>query len=779
MPRKLFNTLLIIALCFGLLQLSLYVYLHYGKSTFRFGSLRLPSSSTQASLGINTNEISYLDASMPFIDLFRPANPFQDNVLHLPPATIVYDGNGWPSNLNGGQAGTRFLGELPADTIPAGHYTVLYDGEGELRYGNDAKLLSHAQGRDTIDLDAGTNGRLDASLIIVQSNPANPLRNIRILPPGGICRHQPEKRVADANACTAETGEYLSFVEHYDSIIFNPDYLDFMKDFRTIRFMPISGITRNPVVHWQDRPHLQKATWGGNYSQRGAPLEIMVELANRLHKDAWFNLPHAADDEYVREFATYVRDNLDPDLKIYLEYSNEVWNATFNHREYTQQQGIARGLSRNAVEAGYRFYALRSREVFNIWEQVFGNHERFVRVIGGWDTRADFAKEVLSYQDTYQYADALAIAPYFGGNIKGFREAKTVDDIFALTTAPDSYRSLPQVLEHVKKQADIAAQFGLDLLGYEGGQGLVDWATRKPEQMPNPLFYQANRDPRMGELYSQFLTGWSQAGGKLLMLFSAPRACGWYGCWGLKESIRQPLTQAPKYAAVMQFMQNHLPWWTEQSLPKPVSMPVAKPADPNRPLIAWRPANDPQSVFQLDNPQTLENLLEGEHWSKQDLYGKWQVKWDKDNLFLSVRVYDDKRIHDSPDPRDDDSVELFIDTTNSRALSMDRHKAFHMIFPCSQTGLVLSSESAPLTSEVLEQISVDRRVVYDGYILEAWIPWSVLGMQPKVSDKVSAQILINDDDDGGSRDARLSWMAIRSEAINHPAQWGTVLFSGR
>ena len=126
--------------------------------------------------------------------------------------------------------------------------------------------------------------------------------------------------------------------------------------------------------------------------------------------------------------------------------------------------------------------------------------------------------------------DAVAIAPYFGGNTKGFRESTTVDDIFRLTTEPDSYRSLPEVLNHVKTQADLAKQFGVQLLGYEGGQGLVDWVTREPTQHPNPLFFAANRDPRMGQLYTEFLNGWQQSGAQLMMLFTAPRTCQWYGC---------------------------------------------------------------------------------------------------------------------------------------------------------------------------------------------------------------------------------------------------------
>jgi hypothetical protein len=789
MLRKSLKILLILVALLFLLQGSLYLYrLWQGSSALPkttatsppAGQVTLPIIQQAASLGINTNEIGYTDASMPFLDLFRSANPFQENVLHLKAENVTYDANGWPSNLNGGEVGTRFLGELPADTIPAGEYTVLYDGDGEIRYGNDAQLVAHTTGRDTITLEAGSNARLDASLVIARSNPSDYLRNIRILPAGGICQNHPLQRVADASACSGAAGVYLAFVDHYATIVFNPDYLDFMKDFKAIRFMPMSGITRNPVVHWQDRSRLEKATWGGTYGARGTPLEIMVELANRLHKDAWFNIPHAADDEYVREYAAYVRDHLNPDLKIYLEYSNEIWNTNFNHGEYTQKKGIELGLGLNAAAVGYEYYTIRAREIFAAWEQVFGGRERLVRVLGGWDTRPDFAEKVLSYNDTYKDVDALAIAPYFGGNIKGYREATTVDEIFALTTAPDSYRSLPEVLAKVQEHAQLAEQFGVDLLAYEGGQGLVDWATRKPEQYPNPLFFAANRDPRMGELYQTFLAGWQQAGGKLMMLFSAPRTCQWYGCWGLKEHIRQSREQAPKYSAVLDFMAAHPPVEQVPTAPKPAQNPLAIALrDPDEPAIVWRPALDPDRVFFIENPITLDLLLEGTSWDKRNLFGKWQGKWDKDFLFLSVRVYDSKRMADSENPADDDSIGFFIDTDNSRNSTLDGKTDFHLLFACGADQVTLGENSAPLSATALHSIRFDTRALYDGYVLEAWIPWQALGMNPAIKDRVSVNVEVNDDDDGGARDGKIAWMAQDKHALTDPKQWGVVLFSGR
>lgn len=42
-----------------------------------------------------------------------------------------------------------------------------------------------------------------------------------------------------------------------------------------------------------------------------------------------FSMPHLADDDYHQRFATYVRDTLRPDVKVYVEWSNEVWHNGF------------------------------------------------------------------------------------------------------------------------------------------------------------------------------------------------------------------------------------------------------------------------------------------------------------------------------------------------------------------------------------------------------------------------------------------------------------------
>ena len=749
--------------------------------------IEYPASQSQKSaIGINTNEIYEQDSSIPFIDLFRISMPFHENIRCraqdkpcLTSAEVAYDKQGWPKDLHGGKAGVFFLRNVQLAALPTGEYSVLYDGEGKIEYLQNAKLVSSKAGEDIIRFDARSDGFLTAALQIVKSNPAKPLRNIRILMPGGICHNNPFNQVANTSACSGAT--FLSFKDYYKQITFNPDYLNFMKDFSVLRFMPMSGITRNPAEHWDQRPKMDKATWGGIYGSRGAPLEIQISLANKLNTDPWLNVPHAADDDYMRRFAQYVHDNLSPNLTPHIEYTNEAWNVNFIHNEYMQKMGIAQKLDPNALMAGHKFYAKRSVEFFKIWEKIYGGHKKLVRVIGGWDTRPDISGIILGYKDTYKSTDALAIAPYVGGNLRGFRASKTVDEIFKLLTDNKSYRSLPKIMHELHKHAKLAKDFGVSLVAYEGGQGLVDWAAKNYLQHPNPLFFASNRDPRMGELYESLFRQWRKMGAGLFIAFSSPRSCNSSGCWGLKEHIRQDVEDAPKLKATLAFMNDNPRWWDwdkRKSQKKPRRSKIAHylpNIDPNKPRIVIRPAKgDPKHFFRLENPQALNMLLEGKTWDKRDISGKWQVKWDKKNIYLSVKVYDKEAKSDSSDPTHDDSIEFFIDGNNSGGKRFDKKNDYHFIFGRDKSTVVLGKDN-PRGFKMDIPITIIKK--YDGYELQATINWKKLGIKPAVRHKLRMDVIINDDDDGGDRDARLGWNTQRSHP--RPKDFGMILMSGR
>lgn len=538
----------------------------WGKSALLFLFWACISSSTvfagpntRSPIGVNSNEVMDDDASIPFIDIFKTSIPFEEARPWLTKGKVEYDKDGWPKRLNGGQVGTRFLYKLPKNTVPEGHYTVLYDGEGILSYTDDAKLIHREKGKDIISITAGKDNEYRVKLLIKNSNPDNYLRNIRVLMPGGVCSNNPFRRVSNAKHCRGS--RYLSFERYHSSLIFNPAYLDYMKDFKVVRFMNMSGITRNPISKWEDRPKLSDATWAGKQGVRGAPLEIMVALANRLNADPWFTLPHKADNNFVRQYAKYVKDNLKPGLKAYVEYTNEAWNSIFTQAHYVKDMGERMNLDEDRDKAGYKYFSLRSVQIFDMWEQTFGGTDRIVRVMGSWTGWTRLSEMLLSYRNAYKKTDALAIAPYFFPSKENAKKARTVSQLFQLMYDPKEKYSIPKVLGYIHKNAQTAEKFGVDLIAYEGGQHLVDWKSRNTESHPTKLMIAANRDWRMAKAYKIFMRGWRDNGGKLFVNFSAPRTYQWFGSWGTKEYITQPISKAPKHRALMQYARQNPCWW--------------------------------------------------------------------------------------------------------------------------------------------------------------------------------------------------------------------------
>ena len=510
--------------------------------------------SAKLPIGMNTNEIQHLDASVPFVNVFKMAMPFKE-AKKLTHGNVVYDKDGWPRDLRGGTAGSYVIHWLPQGTLPEGNYTVLYDGEGQISYesrGGDVKVISSSPGKDVINIRSGSDRFIQVALIIKRSEPRNYLRNIRFLMPGGICANNPFQRVNAANQCR---GNYLSFEQHHQRIIFNPDYLKFMKDFKVIRMMNLSGITRNPIRHWNQMNQMSKATWAGKEGVRGAPLEVMVKLANVLNRDAWFNIPHAADNQFVQQYARYVRQNLRPNLKAYIEYTNETWNTVFMQTHYTKQMGTKLGLDKDPNQAGYKYYSQRAVEIFRIFEQAFGGRQRLVRVMGAWSANRYMTPVVMEHKNAFQHVDAMAIAPYFFVHAKALGGVNSVPSVFTLMKddKKNPY-SMNNVYKMIGQQMEFAKKYKVKLIAYEGGQHLTDPKARSTKSKPNQFLIGANRAHPMEKFYIEFLQNWDRiTGGALFVAFSAPRTCQFYGCWGVKEYINEPDAKAPKYRALKRF----------------------------------------------------------------------------------------------------------------------------------------------------------------------------------------------------------------------------------
>ena len=511
------------------------------------------SSELNRTSAIGSNIASVVDYSvdMPFVDIFKSSRPWVSGGGRKwnDGRSIDLDGDGWVRSLKPGQVARTLM--LTKGGHPGGEFVVLYDGEGQIDHNNELLETQSRPGRHVVRV------KKDGAVLfeISRTSRGNPIRKIRVLPPGGSCEEDDARWCDRSHPCS--TGSCLPFEKTYQERIFHPKFLQSMSRYAVLRFMDWMRTNDSTIRTWSERPRIQEATW----NQRGVPIEVMVSLAKRLRAEPWFNMPHLADDDYVARFASLVHDTLPEEFRVWVEYSNEVWNSQFDqHREVGQCPAGKR--ENNQQKAVLVCQAERTDEIFRSWREVFGQSaSRVVRVVGSQAAVPWVSKNLLSHRNLHERADALAIAPYFGL----IARRKNQDEIAGLTVDQLLERAenerLPKAIENMQAQAEVAERFGLALVAYEGGQHFSAVTGVENNEDITALFDAINRHPRMKELYLRYLAAWKEAGGQLFVNFTNCGPYSKWGRWGLKEYPDQPRAEAPKFDAVMEFIEQTPRWW--------------------------------------------------------------------------------------------------------------------------------------------------------------------------------------------------------------------------
>jgi alpha-amylase len=148
---------------------------------------------------------------------------------------------------------------------------------------------------------------------------------------------------------------------------------------------------------------------------------------------------------------------------------------------------------------------------------------------------------------------------------------------------------------------------------------------------------------------------------------------------------------------------------------------------------------------------------------------KWRALYDNTNLYILIEVKDASLSQDGPNPWDDDAVEIFIDGNNDKAATYDANDfqyGFRWNIAANTTNMYGVGARTGITYAI--------PTVTGGYNLEVAIPWSTIGVTPVNGKLIGFEININDDDNGGAREATGSWYSAASNAYNNPGVFGAV-----
>ena len=490
-------------------------------------------------LGANMPNVTDYDFTPVYADLVNQGRAFghPDHPWGGPTDSVPVGSDGWPT----GDFGIFLMARPGAEGV----YKVSFTGKASVSvngsYNTKVENVRYdaALNRTTADVVRGPNADNTAgtNMAVIFRNTGGGVKDLKVVRPG------------------------------YDPInppLFTAEFLNHIDRFKVLRFMDWLRTNQSTVTSWDTRASTSRHYMGAS----GVPWEHVIELANLTRKDIWINIPVGADDDYVMELSKLLKSTLNGTSKIYVEYSNELWNSQFKqfftNRDLATKELLDNPSSVLAYDGkthvdviGYRRIAKRGKEISDIFRSVYGDAAMMTKV------RPVFASQVVQpyvaglglnfidavYGPPSRYFYAFAGAPYF--NLGPLQQVDGLTTDAVLQAMNDSVTAIPKQA-YFEKNVAFASWYRLPFYAYEAGSDTFGQGSVAAKKA-------ASLDPRMLDLCKLYLSTWYAGGGQMLMWFTAG-ASNWdtpYGTWGLTTDLALPDT--PKMQCIDQTRNGLLP----------------------------------------------------------------------------------------------------------------------------------------------------------------------------------------------------------------------------
>jgi hypothetical protein len=493
-----------------------------------------PNSNTP--LGINPFGYTDYGTEVAFVDMFMYFRGWEH---HGAPDGITpleqLDESGWPRYLNPGQQLTVGHGAGSEGHFPGGRYLFTWEGEGTFspRMGCTFVSTDLTNKRIVINVDST---QLWWGIRLDSTNPDDHARNMHCWLPGFW--YEATYTVKPEYANDPWHPEFIRTIERFSPL-------------RMMAYMPIHGYDQETwewddykPQNWWNQGHSDHAGYG--HSAPG----WSVKLANRVHGDLWLNVPHQATNDCVTKLAELMRDSLNPELNVYVEYSNECWNWAYPwslQAGYCTQMAQTIGLPGNGPA---EYYAYRSAEIWRIFDGVFGTQSNRVKKVLAWQTGTSFSWhfDILdnsTWNPDNQQPDICAIAPYVhNGGDNAIPIATVTVEQFLDRAITDL---LPGVRQNIQQSAAAAAAHGCQIGAYEANQHFFS-----DIQQAQDFFISAKRHPKMKDLMDAYTAMIDEEMDGPLCMFGSHGL----GTWGAREYYNQPREEAYTWDSWLSYIES-------------------------------------------------------------------------------------------------------------------------------------------------------------------------------------------------------------------------------
>ncbi len=257
--------------------------------------------------------------------------------------------------------------------------------------------------------------------------------------------------------------------------LWNPHYIALLQEVAPklgyLRFMDWIDTNSSPVTKWEDNRPADYAFASGNTSYKllnvpgisdtsnyggiGVPWEYIIDLCNTINVNPWINVPHGVDfnssNAETTTDATYItnlaklfagempdgnggfKTGLKAGLKVYVEYSNEVWNSgtEFAQGDWANSQA-AKYKSTHGISTVFgkpEYSATRTADVHYVFDQVFqdvfgtNRSKDVIRVAAAFSGQVYYNEHYIERYNIQGkarnggvdfFADVMAATTYFG-----------------------------------------------------------------------------------------------------------------------------------------------------------------------------------------------------------------------------------------------------------------------------------------------------------------------------------------------------------------------------